>query len=381
MKNILIISPYFPYPTNFGGAFDIYNKLLLLSERGYNITLICTENTEVPSQYKEVVNKSVDKLLVIKRKKNIFYLLKLKPYQVVSRNQLRKLEIGNKFDFMILESEYVGAILKNKNLKNVPFILRLHNEESTYYMELYKSENKLFPSIYYFLESKLFSFYSKQIIELANKICCISSTEAQGISKIYPDKNVKFTPVAFDRKNGIIRSLTSKTVLYVGALFTPNNIESIKWYLHNVHPMLKDIEGYNFKIVGSTKNEDQKEWLEEVLLRDNSVSVYFNLADLEWFYNEASVFVNPVLNGAGVKIKNLNAISEGLPLVTTTKGNDGSGFSNQQHILIADSPIDFEQYVRKLLLDFELRKKIAGNALIRMNYLYNNKAIIDDFIL
>lgn len=378
---ILVVSPYFPYPTNFGGAFDIYSKILFLKNKGFYITLICTISNNVPITDQEVIERLVDELILVERKKPILYFLKLKPYQVASRNKLSKLVIENKFDYMILEGEYVGAVLDNNYLKSTPFILRLHNNESLYFKQLYKSEKKVFSSIYYYLESILFSIYSTKVIKKARKICCISSTEAQGIREKYDTKEIEFSPTIIERRNYTERELNTKVVLYIGALFTPNNIESVKWYLKNVHPALNDVKDYKFIIVGSTKNESQKKWLEEIVSKTDNVSVYFDVSDLEEFYSNACVFVNPVLNGAGLKIKNLNAISEGLPLVTTTKGNDGTGFVNNESVFIADSPNDFEKCVRKLLLDYSLRKSLSKRALMKMKELYDNDKIINHYLL
>lgn len=377
---ILIVSPYFPYPTNFGGAFDIYNKIIELDKKGFNITLVATVNNKVLPENREVIEKIVHKLIIVERKKNFLFFLSLTPYQVVCRRLLSKIKFDDDFKYIILEGEYVGKILENETIKNTPFVLRLHNNECVYFRELFKSEKKIIPAVYYFIEAILFSLYSKKVIKKANRVCCVSSSEAESIKKLFLNKDIRFTPVILERNSYIERTLANPTVLYVGALFTPNNIESLKWYINNVHPLLKDIKGYNFKIVGSTKNEKQKHWLNRVASTDNSISVFFDVDNLESFYDEASVFINPVLNGAGVKIKNLNAIIKGLPLVTTSKGNEGTGFSDKKHVLIADEPIKFATCVRNLLLNKELRDNLAYRAKKTMDRLYNKETIINDFI-
>jgi glycosyltransferase involved in cell wall biosynthesis len=379
---VLIVSPYFPYPTNFGGAFDIYYKILELHKNNYEITLVVTVNSSVESEYIAKLESIVSKLIIISRIRNIFSFFQLLPYQVSSRKGLKKINFDENFEFAIIESEYVGIILKNKKINKIPYILRLHNNESKYYWELFKSEKKILTSLYYALESLLFYFYSKKIIRHALKVCCVSSSEAEKISSLFPTKNIKFTPAILDI--GQIKSYHNaekRNVLYVGSLFTPNNIESIHWYINNVHEFLKDIDGYHFIVIGSTKNANNKKWLLDLEKNDKNLSVYFDVDNLDNYYMHASVFVNPVLNGAGVKIKNLNSISKGLPLVTTTKGNDGSGFIDKEDVLIADTPQEFRNCVRKLLENQDLRKKLSGNAQKRLQILYDPSNIIKDFML
>lgn len=85
--------------------------------------------------------------------------------------------------------------------------------------------------------------------------------------------------------------------------------------------------------------------------------------DIIPYYQEAEIFVCPLLSGAGVKNKVLEALSVGLPIVTTSIGIDGIPHIQEgKHYLLADDPELFSSYVLMLLDNVDLRRSMAQAA-------------------
>ena len=80
-----------------------------------------------------------------------------------------------------------------------------------------------------------------------------------------------------------------------------------------------------------------------------------------------------MLHGAGVKIKTINAVVNGLPIVSTTKGAEGIGIVDKQMYFKADSPIDFKNAILNIFnlknSDKQVLVKQAQNYLEKNNYL------------
>lgn len=74
------------------------------------------------------------------------------------------------------------------------------------------------------------------------------------------------------------------------------------------------------------------------------------------------VMVAPLRLGGGTKVKILDAMAAGVPVVTTSIGAEGLNLRSGTHALIADNTHDFANHVRRLLCDLPLRKKLAQNA-------------------
>jgi glycosyltransferase involved in cell wall biosynthesis len=83
--------------------------------------------------------------------------------------------------------------------------------------------------------------------------------------------------------------------------------------------------------------------------------------DYDSLYDEIDIAINPVRFGAGLKIKSVEAIGNGLPLVTTSHGARGLAGAGEAY-LVADEPADFSRQLHNLINDFALRKRISDNA-------------------
>jgi glycosyltransferase involved in cell wall biosynthesis len=68
-------------------------------------------------------------------------------------------------------------------------------------------------------------------------------------------------------------------------------------------------------------------------------------------YDSAAAFVNPIQHGAGVKVKTLDAIVAGRPVISTSVGVEGTGLIDGIHAVIADTSEDFARGVREILED------------------------------
>jgi len=85
--------------------------------------------------------------------------------------------------------------------------------------------------------------------------------------------------------------------------------------------------------------------------------------DIVACYRSAEVFVCPLLSGAGVKNKILEALSTGMPIVTTALGIEGIGYLQEdRHYLLAEEPHVFSQKVLRVLRDAGLRRSLGEQA-------------------
>ena len=83
------------------------------------------------------------------------------------------------------------------------------------------------------------------------------------------------------------------------------------------------------------------------------------LDNLEEVYKSAAVFVAPILTGGGIIVKILDAMAAGVPVVTTSIGNEGIRAKGGEEILVSDDPEHFQRDVLALLQDQESRKAVG----------------------
>jgi hypothetical protein len=345
-KKILVVTGFFPFPTFFGGVFDIWERIKGLHNMGYDIDLLYTSKSHPLEEHIAHVSFYVKTIFEVKRNNSLIYLFSKEPLQTVSRRLLEEVTLNEFYDLVILESENVGRVLSNKSLKVKSIALRVHNNESVYFKNLADSTNKPLKKIYYLLDSIKYKFYSKKIFKRVDKLWFISFEE-QLKHHSFLNKSIHLPPPI--NQGFVTQKLDNKNVLFIGSLFMDNNMEAIEWYLKNVHEViLSNNKDYKFIICGST-GDYQKSYFDKKFKNYSNIKLILDVIDLKEIYANSSIFINPMQHGAGVKIKSINAIVNGLPLVSTTIGSEGIGFEEEKMFLLADTPKDFSNKILELI--------------------------------
>ena len=361
---ILVVAPDFPYPPNHGGRVDIWERIKKLHAFGAQVDLVYTSYDDEHAENLAEVSRYVGQIIPVKRVKDIFYLLKLRPYQVASRKNLLGMKLKQHYDYIILESEYVIDFALN-DTANAKLALRVHNDEVSYYRSLFSSSKSVAKKLYYYLESLLFKRNKRKYFDRVDIALYISPEEMEKNSALNSGQSYYYPPDLSFTSFKTVRPANQR-VLFVGNLFTVNNIDGLVWYLQNVHDKLVEkFPDYELIVAGNTKGQNV-----EHLLNKARIVFYDSPATLDDIYAQAAVFINPMLYGAGVKLKTLNAVTEGLPVVSTTVGTEGTGLSHEVHCLIADSAEDFASHVATLLAEPQLGSRLTAQAqeFLRQNF-------------
>lgn len=378
-KRILIVTGDFVYPPNHGDRVDAWNSIKVLKNLGYDIDLICTVKDMPAQQDIDIVNEVVRTTKFVMRKNRIVDMLHVWPLQMRSRRKLKKIQLENDYDYILLRGTYVIDILENPTLHVKYPIMRMNNEESVYFSMLAKAEPSFIKKIYYLTESCKFKYVDAEIVAKVPNILFVSSNERDRYKARYPYINDLFLPVNIDRKFKE-RKRNNHNAVMIGSFFMKNNQEGILYYLNQVHPLLNDIPDYHITIAGNSRNQSIA-WITNIASRYSNVTVVDSPRDLEPLYNEASLFLNTMLHGAGVKLKTVNAIEEGLPVVSTTIGNEGTGLRDRKDIYVEDSPQGIADTIKKLMSDREEATRIIQNGQKFIEDNYDTEKLFHDYLV
>jgi glycosyltransferase involved in cell wall biosynthesis len=162
----------------------------------------------------------------------------------------------------------------------------------------------------------------------------------------------------------------SKTILFVGAMDRPANIKAAQYFTTRVLPLLKrEIPDVTLYIVGN-KPPDEIKYLGA---RDPNVIVTGFVEDIKPFFLKATVFVAPLFIGGGIITKILDAMAAGLPVITSSIGNEGIDATADTDLLIANTPEDFANKVLLLIKDHRRWTTFSenGKAFVQKHFDWN----------
>ena len=180
-------------------------------------------------------------------------------------------------------------------------------------------------------------------------------------------------------------------LLFVGSLGHPPNrgaiedlFEHVLPALHKIAPALTKDPGFRVHIVGSGNGARAQAQVEK---HKNISVLHVNLSSelLELLLARVRVFVAPLLVGGGVKGKVMQAMANGLPVVSYEVGVEGIDVKHGQHAMVAHDAAEFADHIAKLHEDCSAWSQVSrgGLRLIREAYLETNarlglKGVLDE---
>lgn len=172
-------------------------------------------------------------------------------------------------------------------------------------------------------------------------------------TKLSKEKNI-LSPHAMD-----VINLYKKTKKVINIVFVsgPANAPHIVWFIQNVWKYFEKKIGLQLNIYGNVvKNLKQYETIENI----NLIGFVEDLKDI---YKDAHIVINPVHYGSGLKIKNVEAICNGIPLITTKEGANGIENGINKAFIQADTVDEWINALVSVTISHNLRDKLSKDAL------------------
>ena len=149
----------------------------------------------------------------------------------------------------------------------------------------------------------------------------------------------------------------SNNLVYVGNMSYRPNADAVTYFCEEILPLIhQKIPNVQFWIVGNQP-------LPEVYdLQNEFVHVTGRVEDVQPFYQQSSVCVIPLRAGSGTRLKILEAMALGRPIVSTSVGAEGIDITDGDNILIGDDPQTFASHIVDLLQNQAAWQRIATQA-------------------
>lgn len=214
----------------------------------------------------------------------------------------------------------------------------------------------------------------KNWLEDMNMVSVYSNKDRERLTKIGIDnkKIFTFSPV-FSDKSKLKWKKKNNDIIFWGAMSRKENSDSAIWFIDMVMPLLKDID-CRFVVVGANP---PNELLEK---QSNRIIVTGFVDDPDVYFCDSACMVVPLVIGAGIKIKVLEGLSSGIPIISNNIGIEGIDVVNGLNYLHAETAQEFANAITKIMNDKELSDAISEKAKYMIRKNYNEKASTDKFI-
>jgi polysaccharide biosynthesis protein PslH len=141
------------------------------------------------------------------------------------------------------------------------------------------------------------------------------------------------------------------TILFCGAMDYTPNIDALRWYFSEIHDVLvRRCPNLHVLIVGKAPGPEVQNYG-----RKSNVIVTGAIPDVRPFYARSWLQIVPLRIGGGTRLKIVESMAMGTPVVSTSIGAQGLHLQHERDILLADSPGDFVRETARALDDGALR--------------------------
>ncbi len=250
----------------------------------------------------------------------------------------------NKESIDIIQLETINAYYVIKDIiplikeKNIKIVLDAHNVEQIAFKEAIK--------IFGFIKKTVGKWILPNFVKIENKaaksvdhIFTCSDVDKAYFANIVNTKTITVIPngadtVFFRSKKQVLEN----TLLFMGGVNYPPNEEALQYYFSEIYPLIKK-KIPNIKIFVLCGKPSQR--IKNIVKNDTSIIFPGFVVDVREYLNKAKICIAPLKSGSGTRLKILEYMAMGKPVVSTSKGAEGLEVESYKNILIADNPHDF----------------------------------------
>jgi len=217
----------------------------------------------------------------------------------------------------------------------------------------------------------------RRIVASYTRVTVTSAAEAARLEPLVPGTQVDVVPNGVDIGYfGAVRTMQgalepAPTVIFTGLLSFEPNVDALRFFAADVWPLIRQRRpGTRFLVVGGGPVPTEV----EVLASQPGIRLFVSVDDVRPFLASSTVAVAPVRIGGGTRVKVLEALAAGLPVVSTTLGAEGLDLTPERDLLLADAADEFARSVLKLLDSRTQAQELAahGGDMVRRLYSWDN---------
>lgn len=375
------------FPLVDGGCVAMNQIAKLLLRQGFNVKNLSIATSKHPFDYNAFPSEFQDKC----RPESVYldttvsalgamkHLISGKSYNlsrfkdVTFEQALVRILSETDFEMVLCESiyllPYLEVIRKHSNAK---IIVRTHNVEHSIWKRLATQAN---PLKKWYLNQLSASLQKEEVslLKQVNAIFAISESDAMTFQQLGIDTALSVLPVAIEPSEVIEQP--KACFHHLGSMNWAPNLEAVNHLLSTLFPAIRQqLPEAELHLAGSFFPSSIQSNPQE------GIVVHGFADDRIQFISDYGIKLVPLKSGSGVRIKLLESLANGVPIVTTPIGAEGLADGIEKALLIAENDAKFVSNAVELYKNAELRKQIGTNAVTYIHENYSFESVNKLFI-
>ena len=375
MANVLVVSAHLPYPPRWGFGTRVYQLMRQISSR-HDATLLCyaapgDENVERLRQEfpVEVVHRAKQGVAG-KRARQLRSLASRVPYDVWTSHSREMQRVIDRlcaekgFDIVQLESTLLALFEFPPEPR---IVIDEHNVDYEVYARMHETERSPLRRAFYRSQERRFEQFEQRAWQEVAAVVATSEREAEIMRRHAPDTSVTAVPngVDVDYFRPDSAPVEPGTLVFNGVLDYRPNSDGVNFLVDEVLPLVHQHRpDVRLTVVGRGSDADVK------ALQRRGVDATGEVPDVRPYLQGAEVVVVPIRMGSGTRLKVVEGLAMGKPVVSTTLGCEGVNVRDGEHLLIGDTGAAFAMQIVHLFEHPEVGEALgrAGRGLTEREY-------------
>lgn len=375
---VLQIAPRAPWPLDTGAKLRNYNLARVIAGHASISLLAFSEPGASPPK----AENSYDQIVTVRRDPGYSFGKLLRgavgrtPLPLLNytseemKQTLARTLAENAFDLIQIESMHLMNYLPVIRAADYrPLVVcDWHNVESDLMRQYAESQSNVARKTYARRTARLMAEFEARALEEFDAHIAVSEHDADRLRSVNSGARIKVIENGVDVAyyTGQDETKPKTRIVFVGSMDYHANIEAAISFAKSVWPAVhKARPEIIFTIVGRNPPSSVRD-----LMTNPGVEVTGSVEDVRPYYREAIMAVVPLKVGGGSRLKILEAMAAGVPVVSTALGAEGLQVRHDENILLADSTEELTQSIISMMNEPELRTRITfgGRQLVTDRY-------------
>jgi glycosyltransferase involved in cell wall biosynthesis len=380
---VVVVNESVPYPPTAGNRIRTYNLLVRLAKR-HQITYVCRPGAtpqETAAAREQLSGQGIEMITfgrpAPRRRGLSLYaraganLLSSLPYAVSSHNSsalrrgLQTLAGRGGIDLFQFEwLAYADAVQAPARK-----LIVAHNIESLIWKRYAQHATSSLHQFYMAGQYAKYRAFERRMFDAVDGVVCVSRQDADLARSEFLARHVWVVDNGIDREffSAVQPTREEYTILFLGSLDWRPNQDAVRLLVRDILPHVRQaVPKAKLKVVGRMPPR----WLKKVLAEAQGVELSADVPDVRPYLAKASVMAVPLRVGGGSRLKILEALAAGLPVVSTAVGCEGLELMAGREICLAEHPGAFADTLVWALQNPEAAARMAqtGRTLVCEKY-------------